>query len=370
MARDRNRPFSISIAPRSILLAIAIVIALLFIRRFLTPLALILVAALLAASLEPWIRYLMRWRLPRWLAVVGILIGFVGLLVLVAWFVVPELVYQAQTLATNLPQYEQALFGWYHRAEHTIGRYHLLPGASGKGPSTSNIASFIAGQVSGWLQEGFKAGLVAAQVAADTVLVVLLAIFFMFEAESLRDGIVSLFPASYRRTAATQAERTALALGAYVRGQLLSMAVLAVILAIGLSLVGVPYAWLLAVIAGAFEIIPWLGGFVGVIIATIVAITVSWKVMVLTWVVFAFAHVVQGDFLGPFIQSKVVRIPPAIVLIALVLGGELLGLLGAIVAVPVTAVLFVLVRNLYIPLMDRTTEHLLLPPEGQPSQQA
>lgn len=348
---------TIALAPRSIVLALALIILLIVIRLSLTILALAFVAVIIAAALEPWVMFMERHRVPRIASVLLVFLGFFVVIGLALAFVIPLAIDQATGLAQNLPSYQGLALAWFARAQALGRHFHVMP-------QTTSLLSRATTWVTAHLSAGLATGLAftrqAFEALVDAVIVILLAFFFLMDAPKLRDGIIHLFPAAYRPKVRDQAAPLANALGNYVRGQLISMAALAVILAFGLWLVHEPYPWLIAVLSGALEIVPWLGGAIGVIVGTLIALTVSWKVMLLVWVVFGVAHVLQGDILGPYIQSKVVQIHPAIILISLLIGAEILGILGAIIAVPLTAMIYVLVEQVYVPMMDKQTGPLLV----------
>ena len=263
---------------------------------------------------------------------------------------VTQAVEQANALVANLPGYQRLGLEWIARLTALGSRYHVMPTT---GTLVTQFEHFVTTDLATGLRSGIAYVVEALHLVADVLLIVLLSLFFLLSGPEITEGFVALFPARHRPVVREQIGPLGETLGRYVLGQVINMGALATLLAIGLSLVRLPYALLLAVLAGVFEIVPWLGGAVGLVGASLVALTVNWQTLLLTWLVFTIAHVIQGDLLAPYIQSKVVKIPPAVVLAALVLGGDLMGLLGAILAVPVTAMLFVIAQRLVVPYQDR-----------------
>lgn len=350
----QEKQLTVAIAPRSIVIAIALLLLLLAFKTFPLIIGLVLVSMVVASALAPPVGYLVAHRVPRPLAIglVFLLLFAIGLLLLL--LVMPVVIEQARALVAHFPEYVAQAQEWLARGSR------LYAARGGKLPELSRIlieaSAWLSQRLGGWLQAGLSFTLQAASAMGGLMMVFFTAFFLLLQGPELASGFVSLFPARYRELIAAQFEPVTERLGAYVRGQLMGMSALALMLAIGLSLVGMPYAWLLALLSGVLEIIPYLGFFGGVALATLVGITVSWKMVLLGWVVYLIANFIQGNVLGPLIMARTVDIPPVLVIYAVLIGSQLLGLVGAVIAVPVTAMIMVLVENLYIPVMDRQTD--------------
>jgi predicted PurR-regulated permease PerM len=126
------------------------------------------------------------------------------------------------------------------------------------------------------------------------------------------------------------------------------MAFFIVFQAIGLSLVGLPFALGVAVLAGVLEVIPLLGTVVGLTLGLSLAATVSGHLVVMVLVIFVVGRALQDNFVNPYVFSQSLEMPPTLVIVALLVGAELMGLMGALIAVPLLATLQVLVQNLYV----------------------
>ncbi|MNL21029.1 hypothetical protein D3C87_1423020 [compost metagenome] len=275
----------------------------------------------------------------------------VGLLVLL---VMPVVLEQARALVANLPAYVEAVQAWFaHLSLLYKAQAANLPEL---GRILVEASAWLSQRLGGWLQAGLAFTLQAASAMGALMMVLLSAFFLLLQGPELGQGFLALFPARYRPLIAAQFRPVIDRLGAYVRGQLMGMSALALMLALGLSLIGLPYAWLIALLSGALEIVPYLGFFGGVALATLVGITVSWKVMLLAWLVYAIANFIQGSLLGPFITARTVEVPPLLVIYAVLVFSQIMGLVGAVIAVPVTAMVIVLVQNLYVPVMDRQVD--------------
>ncbi|HEY9897697.1 MAG TPA: AI-2E family transporter [Pantanalinema sp.] len=345
---------TVAIAPRSIVIAIALFLLLVALKTFPLVFGLVLVSMVVASALEPPVRFLISRRFPRPAAIATVFLGLFAVLALVFLLVLPVVLEQARAFVANFPSYVAMGQEWFSRVSR------LYASRAGQLPDLSGIviqaSAWLSQRLGGWLQAGLSITLQIAAGMAGLAMVLLSAFFLLLQGPELGRGFLALFPARHRALIEAQFQPVIDRLGAYVRGQLMSMSALAAMLALGLSLVGLPYAWLIALVSGVLEIVPYLGFLTGVALATLVGVSVSWKVMLLAWVVYAIANLVQGNVLGPFIMARTVEVPPLLVIYAVLVGSQLLGLVGAVIAVPMTAMVLVLVQNLYVPVMDRQTD--------------
>jgi predicted PurR-regulated permease PerM len=346
-------PITVVISPRILFQALALLVGVTAIMKFPFILAFLLIALILAAALSPAVTFFADRRVPRALATLLVFVLIFGSLGLVGMILIPILIAQIQELVKDFPTYVAQYESVLQRLRALEARYHVLP-------STTQIATFISQRASGWLASTLTATAAVASALVGLGGVLITTFFLLADGPNLRKGFLQLIPPQYRDRIAEQFDPIAQRLGAYVRGQLLSMTALSILLGIGLTIAGVPYAWVLAALAGAMEIIPLVGSTLGAIPAVIVALTVSWKLALIVVAIFVVANVVQGNVLSPLILSSSVEMPPILVFFAIMIGAELLGIVGAIIAVPLVATLMVLIQNLYIPAISK-------PPAAEPA---
>jgi predicted PurR-regulated permease PerM len=295
-------------------------------------------AVLLATAISSAANRLERYRVPRSLAilltyllVVGILAGVVGLLV-------PLIVNEVQLLSTNLPEYQI-------RADALLARF---PQNNGQ---TLRVDDIISG-LSGRLQEGaVELGRGVAEVGSVLVTLLLIFVFAFFMAVDDRFAVRIVrrfFPPAMRERAATIMGEMGDGLGQWVRAQLLLAAFFGIAFGIGLAILRVPYALTLAVVGTVLEVIPYIGGFVTVILAVLVAATTGklWLVgATLVW--YLLVVNVEAHIVGPKMVGDVVGLHPLVVVVALFIGEEVLGILGALLAVPIAVVLQILLDQFW-----------------------
>ncbi len=318
-------------------------------------LLLVYVSGLLAIGISPAVRWLQRLaagrRVPRWLAITVIYVGLIAGLAALLLIVVPPLVAQASDLWRRLPGYldraQDALIGLGLIA-HTYTWSELLqqvPNPAGALTGLLGILGVVQGAI----------GVIGAFV---TILV--LPFYLLLEGPALQAGFVRLFARQHRPMLARVTHNVALKISAWLGGQLLLAFVIGGSAALGLWLLGVPYFYVLAALAGVGELIPVVGPILAAIPAVLVALTVSTETGVLTLAYFAVQQFVENHFLVPRIMERQVGVSAVAVIVSLLAGSELLGMVGALLAVPTVAILNVLAGEF----LERAENPPPAPPAG------
>ena len=335
LAGDHLRPATLIrwgfFAGVGLLLAYAAVQALLSARNLL---ALVLVAMFLAVSLDPAVRWLVARGLPRGLAVACILVVLVAILVLFLVSVIPRLVSQFTTLVDTLPSYLARLADRSRRYQDLNARYHL-----------SSRLEVVVGQLPERLASGalgLTSRILGGLFAMLTVLV--FTIYFLLDLPRLRRGVVRLFTVDRRARYGAMVDIMVDKVGSYMIGRLAIGLLGGAVAGIALAALRVPYALPLAILIGLLDVIPLLGHPVGTVVAVLVALfTVPlWPTTVLLVVVLLAYQQVENYLIGPRILGHSVEISPAAVLLATLLGAAILGVVGALMAIPIAAAVKVL----------------------------
>jgi predicted PurR-regulated permease PerM len=359
-----QRSLTIQISSRTIVLAIALCLAVYLIALMPDIVFLALVSLILTAALSPAVEWIIRRaRAPRPLAVLLVFLLLLSGFALLGLIVVPTLLAQAQTLVGNLPGYVSKVQLSYAFTRNIQPHLAWLP-------DINAIARTLQTRLSGWLETSLG-WLGKVFGVFFTIFVILISTFYMLlDAKRLKAGALQLIPPDHRPLLEAQLDPIASRLGGYVSGVLLSITFLVVYLAVALTLAGEPLALVLAILAGVCEIIPTLGSILGAIPAILVALTVSWQTALVVLAIFLGGNVIQGNLVAPLLYSRSVDVPPIMILFALLIGGTLMGIPGAIIAVPLMAVIQVLVQNLYIEPMalnhQNQARHGLLQPTPGP----
>ncbi len=308
-------------------------------------LLLLYISALLAVGFSPIIRLIERQqllpigtkRLPRWLAILVLYVTILGTLTGIGFMIVPPLVDQAQQLVSAAPQ-------MFDRAqdfliEKGLLREHLtLQEAVERAPVGER-----AGQAMGPVL-GAVFGVLGGLFGFFTILI--LTFYFLVEADSLRDTFLRLFPADRRLRVAGASRDITVKVSAWLGGQLLLAAVIGTTSAIGLWLLGIPFFYVLALISAVGELIPVIGPILAAIPAVAVAASVSMNKVLLVIIFFVVQQQFENHVLVPKVMERQVGVSAVTVIVALLIGGNLLGIAGAILAVPTAAILQVVYQQL------------------------
>jgi predicted PurR-regulated permease PerM len=304
-------------------------------------LMLVYVSALIAMGFAPLVRVIEqphpneRRRVPRWLAILGIYAAIVGVFVLLALMVIPPLVAQAESLWTQLPDY-------FNKFQNTLIRYKLM---------THRVTLEEAVQSAPAGARGNAVGTVLVAISSvigglfGVITILILSFYLLIEAESMFTYFVRFVPPSRRADVATAAREAVAKVSAWLRAQVMLAGVMGTFAAIGLWLLGVPYFYVIGLIAAIGETIPIVGPVIGGLTAVGVAITVSPKLALMVGAYFLVLHQLEANILVPKVMEQRVGVSPVAVMIALLVGGELWGLVGAILAIPTAAILSVIVEE-------------------------
>ena len=273
-------------------------------------------------------------RLPRWVAILIIYLCFIGFLVGFGRLVIPPLVEQARELYSALPD-------MLHRGQQWLIDRGLLARelsfreAVESAPGTgSDAVGTVIGAV--W---GFVGGIFG------VVTILILAFYLMLDAERFRHRFVRLFPRTERQRVEDACQRISTKVSAWLGGQLLLAGVIGGTAALGLFLMGVPYFYVLALIAGLGEMVPIVGPVIAAIPAIVVAFTVSPTLAAGVAIFFFVQQQFENHVLVPKVMERQVGVSAAAVIVALLIGGTLLGVVGAILAVPTVAIIEVFLQE-------------------------
>jgi predicted PurR-regulated permease PerM len=342
-----ERPLTIHISARSVVTTLAIAAVAWAVWQIPDVLTIVLVAAILASAMYPGVAWLVQQKgWPR-AAAIAAMFGLVfGVLALMGVVVVPTVIDQAQQLAQNVPAYTAKLKATYAWLVGLDARFHVLP-------DLDAAAKTVSGFAAGWVTSSLGWATKLLGGVATFILIMIITFFILLDGPELERGVLRLVPPENRQLIAAQVEPVALKLGGYVQGMLISIGFLMTYVGIALSIADVPMALALALMAGLFELIPLVGSLIGAIPAVLVALTVSWKLALVVVAIFGVGNVIQGNVVAPFVFSRSVEVSPVMILLSLLVGGNLFGIAGAIIAVPLMAMCQVLIQNLYVEPMEQ-----------------
>jgi predicted PurR-regulated permease PerM len=305
------------------------------------PLSWLVIAVFVAIAASGPVNLLSR-RLPRGLAIGLVFMGIILAPIAIGAILIPPAVEQGVKLARNLPDYVQDL-------NHTIDDNEQLSELNDKYDLTKKLDAvaedLIAnlGDAAGVIAD-IGAGLVSSIFALITILV--MSMFMVSRGKAWREAALSFRPPHQAERIRLASDRIAAAVGSYVGGALAQATIAGVVSFLMLVILGVPSPLPLAVIIALLDLIPLVGATLGAVIVGVVTLFVDFPTTTIIWAIFAIAYQQFENYVvQPRIQSRAVQLDPFIVVIAAIFGGTLLGVLGALLAIPSAAAIQIALRE-------------------------
>jgi putative heme transporter len=328
--------------------AAAVVLTLLwYVRVIVVP---TMVALTIAPALTPLAGLMRRLRLERPAAALALLTGLAVVAGLVA-IVTTSVLAQYDELADSVSRAVEDITNRLEGEPFNLSFSRAEDLESSLGQSWDEVSSYLA--------SGVQAG---AGLLTGLVLAIALLYFVLRDGAELWQWILRRLPPKSRPVADRAGRRAWFVLGGFVRGTALIAAIDAVLIGIGLWLLGVPLAFALAVLVFLGAFVPFVGAFFSGLVAVLVAFAdEGWEIALVALGIVIAVQFIEGNFLQPIIQSRTVDLHPAVILLAVAAGASLFGILGAYLAVPVTAVVFAVVASIE---GERTAD--LAQPSGGP----
>jgi predicted PurR-regulated permease PerM len=301
------------------------------------------VAFFLALGLEPLVSWLVRHGLRRPLATGLVFVVFLALMGAFVAAAIPPLAQQANELIRQAPLYLQQ----EQDNSSTIGRlndrFHLQ----------QRITEMINGADGSAFNGVVSAGTAVFEVLADTLIAIILTLYFLADMPRMRTAMYRLVPHTRRPRAILIGDEVFAKVGSYVLGNVLISVITGVVTLIWLAIFDVPYPLLLAIFVAILDLVPVVGSTIAGVVVAAVSLTVSLPVCVATVVFFVVFRLLEDYLLVPRIIGRAVKVPALITVVAVLLGGALLGIVGALVAIPVAAALQLIMQEVLYPRLDK-----------------
>lgn len=335
------------------ILILAGIALILWVLYLLKPVVVPFVAAFLIAYLfSPLVDVLHRIGLARWLSISIVFIGIGIVVTLVMWYLVPlvwqQLMYARDSIPAGIHWINYTFLPWLSDS------FNLVPMEIDTDQISSVVMDYVqtnysADSIQAMLLKLAQSGLNFIQIGGTIVLIPIIAFYFLLDWDRMLDSLRRLIPRPYEKTTLNIVSECHSVLGAFVKGQFLVMLLLGVVYAVGLQLIGLEIGLIIGMIAGLCSIIPYLGFAVGIIaavIATFFQFGIDWWQLVLVGIVFMVGQAVEGYILQPFLLGDKIGLSPVAVVFAVLAGAQLAGFLGMLIALPVAAVIVVLLRHI------------------------
>jgi predicted PurR-regulated permease PerM len=306
-------------------------------------LLLIAAAFFIALGLEPAVSWLVNRKVPRWGAVTVVLIAVFTLFIGSIAAFIPPLFEQARQFVDRAPRYVQSVQDhspWIAGLNDRFGVQQRLTGA------IQDLGGSAVGEV-------VKAGSTVLGGIADLFVLAVLTVYFLISVPRIRATLYRFAPRSRRPRTILIGDQICAKVGAYVLGNVVISVITGLATFIWLVAFGIPYPVLLAIFVAVLDLVPFGSTVAGLIVAA-VALTVSLPLSIATAAFYVVLRVVEDYLLVPKIIGRAVEIPAITTVVAVLIGGGLLGIVGALVAIPVAAAIQLIVREVLFPRLDES----------------
>ncbi|MFC1617775.1 AI-2E family transporter [Patescibacteria group bacterium] len=326
---------------------IAIGIILIFVLR--NVLIALFIAIVIASALDPVVDRWQKATIPRWLSVLIIMFIIFGIFGFVIFLMIPPVTDQIEQLSNNIP----AVLDQFQDVRAVAEQYNLIDSSQGflqavgdrLGDATQGIFSWLTGAFSGIVL---------------LITMVVLSAYLVSQEKGVKKFVKAISPLKYRPYIVHLTDRIQSKMGQWLRGQLILMFIVGGLTYLGLWLMGVEYALILAILAGLLEIIPIIGIPIAIIPALIIAFTQNPLLALFVLILYVVIQQVENHILVPKIMHKAVGINPVFVILALLIGYELGGILGVILSVPAATAIAVFVKDFYALKVDKDKKKMAI----------
>ena len=326
----KDTTFRVEVTARTILFTVAVILFL-YIAWLIRGIFFLLFAGFIFMSaLRPFVDRLERFRVPRVIATIIVIFLFAGSLGFLIFNAIPPLVVQMSEFFIFL--YKETAFALSQYGQHIslqdLVKNNTLPQV------IPNVTTVVTQTLVGILGNLF-----------NVISIIFFTIYLLLDIKYVRESLERfLSPAQTRITLSTLAS-VEQKLGAWVRGEAVLMTIIGVMTFIGLTIVGVPYALPLAIIAGFLELFPYIGPIIATFPAFFVAVNTSWVLGIAVIALYTIIQQLENNIVVPMVMKRAVGIPPLFVLISLMVGQKLFGFAGLLLAIPLVAAATIVIQE-------------------------
>lgn len=305
----------------------------------------IFAAVFLALGLDPLVSFLEKAKFPRPAAVLTVIVGLLSVMTVLLWTLIPTLITESTRFLETVP----GLIEDISQLPFVLRLDSLLDGAVSS--ALLSASSFIADS-SNWpvmLGGVVEVGINIFNGIFGFIIIIVLTVFFMASLDGLKNSVSKLVPKSKRDRYLEISNQVAKSVGRYVIGQVSVAGLNATLAFVVMSIVGLQFALVLAFVVFILAIIPLIGSISGAAIVVLVALAVNPTSAIALAIYFLIYLQIEAYVVSPRVMKVAVQVPASIVVIAALSGGALLGVLGALVAIPFAASVIFIIREIFIP---------------------
>ncbi|HCJ52733.1 MAG: hypothetical protein A2898_05150 [Candidatus Kerfeldbacteria bacterium RIFCSPLOWO2_01_FULL_48_11] len=333
-----QQPITVNISSLTIVKILIVGMLLWFFYLIRDVVLILLVSVILASAFNPWINWLKLRRIPRVVGVLVIYLLVFGIFTAAVGLLIPPIADQLSQIGNNFPEYYNRITSDFQNFKDFSISSGVLGNVEKAIESLQvNIAQTTKGIFSSFISifGGFFA----------FIGVVVITFYMLIEENAVKRFIRIISPEKYQPYLSQFANRMQEKISQWLRGQLILSLIIGVMSYIGLLILGVEYPLVLALWAGLTEFIPYLGPFIGAIPAVFIAFNGSPVTALLVVALYTLIQQLENNFLVPRVMSKAVGLNPLIVIIVMLVGAKIAGLVGILLAVPVTLIIEIFLRD-------------------------
>jgi len=325
---NNHKKITIDVSSLTLVKILIIIVAMFFLFYIRGVLMLVFIALILASAFDPIVDWLQRKRLPRALGILIIYLCLFGIVFIAVDLIIAPISSQLKEFSQDLPVYWDKLMANWRGLQDFSEPYGLSDNIQGYLVSVQNYLGEATGNAVGGIFS-FLGGILS------FFLIMVMTFYFVIGDQAIKNSIRSLLPPRHQPYFTHLVNRMQDKIGLWLRGQLILCLVIFVLTWVGLTALGVKYALVLALFAGVMEIIPYLGPLLSAIPALLIAFVQS-PILGLVVVIFYFVlQQLENYFIFPTIMQKAVGLNPIVVIIAMLIGAQLAGIWGILLAIPV-----------------------------------
>lgn len=329
---DKKVTFTISLSAILKIVAVGLAVAFLFFIRDIV--IIVFVSLVLASAFDPWVDRMQKHKIPRFVGILLIYIIILCVLALSIYLIIPPIASEMNDLIKDFPA------SW-QKFSPTLDSFRNFIDSKGLGNEIGNLLTSLQGSFG-----NFAGGLVGGVYTFiggvfSTIMIIVLTFYFTVQDKFWKGGLISLVPAKRREYISDLIDRMQEKIGLWLRGQIILSVLMFLLSWAGLSLLGVKYALVIAVFAGIMEFIPFLGPFLSAVPAIFIALTQAPMLALFVLILYIVIQQLEHAVLIPGVMKRTVGMNPIVVIVALLVGAKVAGILGVLLAIPVTTAISV-----------------------------
>lgn len=305
----------------------------------------LLLSVVIASGIDPAVRKLQRFRFPRPLAVLVVYIGTAALFAFVFYLIVPPFMSEMRSFAQTFPSSLEKTTAYFHTQLNMLvssaPEYFSIPADS----LTDRLESFVNNNLVSFFSAGSAVGSSVFGGMVSLGFVIVLSFYFSVQENGISSFLRVITPLEHEAYIIDLWTRSQHKIGKWLQGQMLLGLVIGILVYLGLTLLGVKYALILAILAAVFELIPLFGPMLAAVPAVIFAFIQAPLLALWTVLLYVIVQQMENHLIYPLVARKAIGVPPLLIIISLLIGGKLAGFIGLVLAVPIAAAVLEYVRD-------------------------